>query len=208
MASKKDKELLDKEAAERVRVEKERREGEAALQQARADEAAKTEKQRDAEEEQARREQEEKAAAELARVEEEQRLAAEKMQHLQDLNKTRETAGDEPYDEAAQLRRALAELSADARLLKAGTVIHLNGEAGRLPVDLPIVIDGAADEQYFASILARDPVNLRLNADLLRLVYNPMNGTPLPLSSQRLSLEEMTEQERNLFESATLPRRR
>jgi hypothetical protein len=188
---KKDREQLDKDAAERARVDQQRREGDAALRQARAEEAAKTDQQRVAEEEQARQQREEAEQRERDRVAAEQKAADEKLERI------RREAEKEQED-----------LPPNVRLLAPGTVLHLNGEACVLPFGGAVELAGGADEQYFASILARDSKNMATNADLLRLVYSPMNGAPLPLSSQRLKLEEMTEQERALFAPSPLPQRR
>lgn len=190
------KEQEAKDAAERVRVERERQEGARALEQAKADDAAKTDEQRAAEEELARQQQEEAANAEAARVEAEQKTAEELREQIE--REAAEKAAAET-DSADGGYLFSSKLPADTRIHKAGTVVHINGEPAVLPVDCPLVIEGAADEQRWASVLARDPKNFAINSDRLRLVYNPMNGTPLPLDGQRLALEDMTEQERALF---------
>lgn len=219
------KEQQEKEAAEQARIKKEREEADAALKQAQKDDAQRTADQQQADEALARQQRDAAAAEERARVEAEQQAANEKLEQLKEHLKGSvapqpQEPGDEQSDnkpgrltigepeEKEMLARALAELSPDARLFKAGTVVHLNGEACTLPVDLPLVVPGGADEQHVASVLARDPQNFALNSDLLRLVYNPMNGTPLPLSGQRLTLEEMSPQERVLFDVPLPPAHR
>jgi hypothetical protein len=189
--AKRDKDQENKEATEKAQVEQQRRDGAKALDQERANEAAKTDDEKVAEEELAKQLREAAAQKESERVASEQRAADELRNRIEAA--AREQAAQEAENEVP------FKLPADARIVKAGTVVLLNGELCTCPVDLPLVIPGAAEEQQFASVLARDPGNFALNSDLLRLVYNPMNGTPLPLSSQRLSPEEMTHQERAVF---------
>lgn len=86
-----------------------------------------------------------------------------------------------------------------ARLLAPGTVLHLNGVPVSLFEDVHVTAAGFENEQHFAAVLAADPKNLALNADSLRLRYNPMNGTPLPLEDQKLKPEEMNDAERAYF---------
>ncbi len=205
--TKKDKEQEQKQETEAARIEKQRREGTAALDKARADEAVKTDEEKTSQAELAQQQQEATAKEETDRVTADQKGAAEKLEQIAKeakANKEAERVAAEEKGAAEELSEreaADAELAlpSDTRLLKAGTVLHLNDEPAVLPVDGAVVIAGAADEQRFASILARDPANFALNADRLRLVYNPMNGTPLPADAQRLTFEEMTEQERAVF---------
>jgi hypothetical protein len=199
-------EAQQRQEAEAQRIAKERAQGAAALDQAKADEAAKTDEQKAAEEELARQQQEEAARIEADRVAAEQRAADEALERAQqdaaEEDARRQEEDRDPatlsHEDFEQIRERF-QLPADTRILKAGTILLLNGEPAACPVDIPIVIAGAANEQVFASVLARDAGNFGLNADRLRLVYNPMNGTPLPLGGQRLTPEEMTEQERALF---------
>jgi hypothetical protein len=205
---KRDREQENKEATEQARKEQQQREGAAALDKAKKEEAAKSDEQRAAEEEEARLQNEAKqkeeaeraAAAQKAADDELARIAAEAEARAEE-ERLAAAEGGVSHVSDDDLKARLFALSPDARLLKAGTTVHLNGEACTLPVDLPLVMPRGADEQHFASILARDPANLALNSDLLRLVYNPMNGTPLPLDQQRLTLEEMTDAELALFEA-------
>jgi hypothetical protein len=204
--AKRDKDQELREAAERQRIEQERRAGDAALAQARSDDATKTDEQKAAEAEEARLQQEAVRQEEADRAAAEQKAADEELARVDAELQARAEAAwaaaeadDREEDLDRHLAERLAELSPNARLLKAGTIVHLNGEQCEFPVDLPLIIPHGADEQTFASILARDPRNFALNADLLRLVYNQMNGTPLPLASQRLKPEDMTDQERSIF---------
>ncbi len=213
--TKKDKEQEQKQETEAARIEKQRREGTAALDKARADEAAKTDEEKTSQAELAQQQQEATAKEETDRVTADQKGAAEKLEQIaQEAKANKEAervAADEKgaAEELSQNEREAADaelaLPSDTRLLKAGTVLHLNGEPAVLPVDGAVVIAGAAVEQRFASILARDPANFALNADRLRLVYNPMNAAPLPADAQRLTFEEMTEQERAVFGPAGPP---
>jgi hypothetical protein len=164
-------EIAAKEAAEAAEREKAAKAGRDALAAQAAAEAGKSDKQREAEAAEAQKLAGERAAEDVAAAEAE-RKAAEK---------------------------AVKGLPPNTRLLKAGTVLHLHGEEVELALDTPVMGAHLADEQHFASLLARDGRNLALNSQALRLVYSPMNGTPLPLASQRLKPEEMTEQERAVF---------
>jgi hypothetical protein len=188
--SKDNKEQENKDAAERARVEKQRREGNAALEQEIINEAAKSDERRAAEEAEALQQTESKRQEEAERAAAEQQAAEVELARIQ--------AEGEGHE---------VPLSPNVRLLKAGTVLHLNGIPVSLPRDAAIEFAGAADEQQFASVLALNPENLALNADRLRLVYSPMNGTPLPPSSQRLTLDDMTDQERALFEAPARPKK-
>jgi flagellar biosynthesis GTPase FlhF len=203
--AKRDKDQEAKELAAAAEIARQRAAGNDALNQAKADDAAKSDEQKAAEEEEARVAQEAAAAEEAERAAAEQHAAEAELARLAEeaaAQAKAERQASAKDDESVDFGEAIVPaLPPDARLLKAGTIVHLNGVECMLPFDAALVIPHAADEQQFASVLARDPANFALNSERLRLVYSQMNGSPLPLGSQRLKLEEMTDQERALFEA-------
>jgi hypothetical protein len=167
----------------------------------------------------------EKEAAKLKQDEEAKRVEAERAKGTADLaahnqaqsqlsdkeraaadQKAREEADKAAAEESKRATAAqkeaskkVAELPPGTRVFKAGTKFQLNGEDVVAATDVAMVVQNGDHEQHVASLLARDPENHRINESLLRLQYNPMNGTPLALSAQRLSPEEMTPSERAVF---------
>jgi hypothetical protein len=137
------------------------------------------------------------AKAEAEKSDEERAADAEEARKVADKQAAAEAKQAEAERKSAE--KSVKGLPPNTRLLKVGTIFDFHGEEAVLAADAPFTIPHADSEQHFASVLAKNPYNLALNSGSLRLVYNPMNGTPLPLSSQRLAPEEMTPEERSLF---------
>lgn len=198
MATKAEREAAAQRAEEeRLRGEKERAQGSADLAAHNAAQSALSDKERAAAEEKAREEAERVAKEEAARAAAEQEEAARLAAEIE-REASRLAAEAKADEEDGAGKEDVARLPG-LRILKAGTKFRLNGDEVVAPVDLPMILQNGESEQHFASLLARDPENFRLNEGLLRLQYNPMNGTPLPLEAQRLRPEDMTPSERALF---------